>query len=141
MQDLKTVRYAGTKVLPRGDLEMTVDSNGIFQNGPTFVSGPDKVVQDVVRGLLTQRGSVILARKFGTNLPSLLASRSLDDVATDLLSEVQYMLGYLSQFNISQPTNEQIATLVSLKANQNVGTIEMSMILALLNGQTVGVTL
>jgi len=141
MQDMKTVRIVNNKVQPRGDLEMTLNSNGTFREGPAFISGPDKIVQDVVRGLLTQIGTMLLAPNFGTSLPSLLGARNLEGVASDITSQIQYMLGYLAQFNINEPTDEQIATLVRLAAKDNLGTIELVLDLSLVSGQSVGVTI
>ena len=141
MQDLKIVRIINQKVMPRSDIEMTLNSNGTFREGPAFISGPDKIVQDFVRGLLTQLGTAILAPNFGTNLSSLIAARKLDDVASDIAAEIQYLLGYLAQFNVNEPTNEQIDTLNRLAAQENSSTIELIINLKLLSGQTVGVTL
>ena len=128
MPDLKvlTLDNSGNVILP-GDIEMVMDPNGLFVSGPTFLSGSNRSVQDFLKGMLTQLGSNSLARNYGTNMHSLLHSRKLPDISSQLVAEIQYLLGYIGAFNINEDNPaELIEELVSLRATESFDTIDLT---------------
>jgi hypothetical protein len=146
MPDLKIVSIVDKRVIPRGDIEMTIgvtQANGSepFLDGPTFISSSDKVIQDVVKGILTLRGTNTLAPEYGTSINKLLHARKVSGISAQLNGEMNTLLGYLSEFNADQPLDEQIVSLVSMKAQESHDTIELDLVLQTGAGQTVGVAI
>jgi len=146
MPDLKIVTVVDTRVIPRGDIDMTIgvtqaDGSEPFLDGPVFISSSEKVVQDVVKGILTLRGTNTLAPEYGTNVNKLLHARKISGISSQLNGEINTLLGYLSEFNADQPLDEQIASLASLKAKESHDTIELDLVVQTGSGQTVGVTI
>jgi hypothetical protein len=128
-------------VLAGVDFEMQFNADGTFAGGPTFISGSDKIIQDVAKGLLTILGSNALTPNYGTRMSSLLHSRGLENVSSQLVAEINYLLGYLGDFNADQPLSEQAEELIELKAKEGTGTIDLAMIIRTGTGQHIGVTL
>ncbi len=141
MPDLKVVNIVNQEVQRRGDIVMTLNDNGTFLAGPLFVSGINRAVQDFVKGVLTRLGSNSLARNYGTGIKDLLHSRKLNNVASQIVSDIQFLLGYLGRFNINAHPSERIDELVSLKAKENLDIIELDITLRVGTGDTVGVKL
>lgn len=119
-RDLKVLTIDSGFVQTRADLNIPLNSKGEFDAEPIFVTGLDKAIQDVTKGLLTVLGSHLLAPNYGTNLKSLINTRKLSDIAEQLTEEVQTLLGYVATFNADQPLDEQIIELVDLEANENI---------------------
>src|SRR3990172_450012 len=107
MADIKVLTLVNNAVQPRADILIPLDAQGQFSDEPEFVSGIDKVNQDVAKGLLIQLGSNSLALGYGTNFSSLVRTRKLDDVADQITEEVQNLLGYLASFNLNEPASER----------------------------------
>lgn len=139
MPDLKLLNLSSGRLQARPDLEMTFDTAGRFLQGPAFVSGRDSAAQDVVRGLLTRRGTSPLAPNFGTSIPDLSGSRGVDDVSGQISSEVRYILGYLAQLEVNSPASERVAEIVSLKALQATETLEVNLTVRTGSGETAAV--
>ena len=141
MPDLKVVKIIAGQVQRRNDIEMTLNSDGTFRDGPVFVNGVNRAVQDFVKGMLTRLGSNYLARNYGTVIPSLLHSRSLGSVSSKLVEEIQFLLGYIGSFNLNEVPSERIDEIVNIKAKESTDTIELKTTLRVGSGETVGVTL
>jgi len=140
MPDLKVLNIINNRPQPRGDMDISLDGNGQFLDGPVFVSGSDRVVQDTVRGLLTRLGSNYLAPNFGTIIKTLLHARNVGDISGQLTSEVQFVLAYLAQFNSTESLSEQLAELVNLQAKQATDTIELNLTVKTGTGTSASVT-
>jgi len=156
MPDLKVITIVDKKVIPRGDIEMSIGApvrffigadqqadfdTEPFLDGPTFISGSNKIIQDVVKGILTLRGTNTLAPEYGTSVSSLLNTRKINDISAQLNGEINTLLGYLSDFNADQPLDEQVGSLVSLQAKEANDTIEIDLVVQTGSGQTAGVTI
>ena len=134
----------------RGDLNMPLNDDGtfgpgkwqtnpntgvrVFNESPLIVSDVDKAIQDTVKGLLTVRGSDYLAPSYGTVLSSLVNTRKIGDVATQITAEVQYLLGYLAQANSGTPDTEIVSDIVSLNGKQDRQTINLELTVQTLGG-------
>lgn len=143
MPDLKvlTITESGEVVRP-GDIEMVLDAKGHFISGPAFVTGINRSVQDFLKGALTQFGTNTLARNYGTNIHTLLSSRKLGDVSSQLVTEIQYLLAYIGSFNINEPDPaEIIEELVTLRAKESFDTIDVEVVLRVGSGEVVGVNI
>jgi hypothetical protein len=125
-QDLKILTIDNGFVQTRADINIPLNSRGEFAEEPVFVSGTDKVIQDLTKGLLTVIGSHLLAPNYGTNLKRLIHARKLSDIAEQLTTEVQTLLGYLATFNADQPLDEQLIELVDLEADESSRDIQLS---------------
>lgn len=141
MPDLKIVEIIDGQVQRRGDIIMSLNADGTFSEGPAFVENVNRAVQDFIKGALTRLGSNFLARNYGTGIADLLHSRKLDNISSQLVSEIQFLLGYLGRFNIDESLTEQIEELISLKAKESTDTIELEITLKVGSGSVVGVKL
>lgn len=119
----------------RADLEFTFNADGTFAQGPTFVTDTDRVVQDIVKGILTVRGSNYLAVWYGTHISELVNTRSLDEIQEELTIQFQELLGYLVQFTLEEVPAERVEELVHLKATENQGTINVELTVKTGGGQ------
>ena len=147
MPDLKVLTIENQIPRRKADIVMTLFEGNPrltnkFADGPIFVSGSERVVQDVTKGILTEKGSDFLAPNYGTTVPNLIGSRRLADISDQLTNEIQFLLGYLGQFNINEPQSEQIAELTKLEAQEEGGTVSVSLSVTTATGQisTVGVS-
>ena len=139
MPDIKILKYNGPVTQGRADLDILLDSRGFFADDPIFVTGGDKIIQDVVKGILTVQGSNYLAPNCGTNIEEI--RRMNIDQAADLINnEIQTMLGYLNKWNEDEPIDEQIQQINELQARQLLDTIEVDMTLTSGSGENVQVT-
>jgi len=132
MPDLKVLTIEGEIPRRKADIVMSLYSDNPrlvnkFKDGPLFVSGSERIVQDVIKGLLTFRGSDFLAPNYGTSIPTLVGSKRLSDVSDRLTNEVQDLLGYLGSFNSNEPLSEQVAELTSLDAKEEGGMVSVSL--------------
>jgi hypothetical protein len=128
MPDLKMITLAPNGNLQtRPDIDLSFDSQGKIIGGPAMVTGKDAATQDVLRGLLTVLGTNPSCPNFGTILSSLVGSRSVEDVTNTLSSEIQTVLGYLSNVSANFDPSEQIVQIVNLKVTQVPRTIQASL--------------
>ena len=141
MPDLQLLNIQEGRLQAKPDLIMTFDNAGRFASGPTFISGTNVVVQDVIRALLTLATSNRLAPNFGTSLVDLLNSRSIGEISGFLTEEARKALGYLAQLRSEDDASEQITEIVNMKAKQNERTVEIELTVRAANGETATVTL
>jgi hypothetical protein len=138
MPDAKVLRIVDKMVQPRADLQMPLDARGQFTGELVTVSDSDKAIQDVVKGILTVYGTNFLSPGYGTHI-SVTAGKRAIDLNSQITSEVQQLLGYLTEFNKDQPASEQIVELVNLEARQSIDKLEVNMMLRTGTGATVAV--
>ena len=142
MPDLQVLAFKQGVPARYGELELPLNSDGTFDVvGPTFVSGIQRATQDLVRGLLTQQGSNNLAHNYGTNIKGLLNSRFTTPIGGKLVSEIQYMLGYLGDFNSSEDPSEQISDIISIKSTNELQSVGVELKVQTLSGETTAVTI
>jgi len=141
MPDLQVLRFDQGVPARYGDLNIPLNSDGTFGGDPVFISGTDKAIQDLTKGLLTLLGTNRLAPNYGTNLKSYLYSRSTSLVNDKILNEIRYLLGYLGNFNSSQDPTEQIDRVVSIKTTSELQSISVEMVVQTLGGTTTTVTI
>jgi len=121
--DIKVLTFVKGVLQDGVDMQIPVDVHGEFSDEPTFVTGIDQVTQDTVKGMLTLYGSDYLAPNYGTNINKYLHARKLNDVATQLSSEIQTVLGYIAQYNANQDPSEQLVELIDLQAEEGIDSI------------------
>lgn len=141
MPDLKVIRLVEGRVLKRAELDFVLNADGTFAEGPTFLTGIDRAIQDVVKALLTLLGSNFLAPEYGTSIDTLIHARKLPQVAERLNLEVQDALGYIVNFTLNEDPSERIEDLISLEATERVNTIEMDLKVQTGGGQTASITI
>ena len=142
MPDLKLLNLSSGRLQARPDIEMSFDGAGRFLRGPVILEGTDVAAQDAVRGLLTRKGTSPLAPNFGTSIPDLAGSRSVDDISGKISSEVRYILGYLAQRSADSPVTERIVEIVSLKVTPgNSESYQTDLTVRTGSGQTAAVTI
>lgn len=139
MPDLKLIRIVNRMTQPRVELDMKLKADGTFDEGPVFLEGIDRSIQDVVKGLLTTKGSNFMVPNYGTNINNLIHARKLGDVSGQLTSEIQTLLGYLGKFTLEEDETERVEELVSLKAKEVSDTIELELTIRTGGGQTASI--
>jgi len=141
MPDLKLLNLSSGRLQARPDIEMSFDGAGRFLQGPVILEGTDVAAQDVVRGLLTRKGTNPLAPNFGTSIPDLAGSRSVDDISGRISSDVRYILGYLAQTSADSPASERVVEIISLKVTPgNSESYQTDLTIRTGSGQTAAVT-
>ena len=141
MSDLKTIQIIEGVPQPRGEITLGLNNDGTFASGPVFVTGIDRAVQDVIKGLLTVRGTNYLVPNYGTSLSSLLNTRKLSSVSANITAEIQDLLGYLSKFTAQEDETERVEELTNLKATESLDTINLELTVKTGAGQTASVSL
>jgi len=136
MPDLKVLSIVEGVPRKYADVHFTFNDNEEFANGPGIIGGGDRVVQDVVKGMLTEIGSNYLSPSYGTTIPDLVGSRSVKSMSEQLSNEIQTLMGYLGSFNIDEPISEQISEIVSLDVVELSGSIAISLSVKTLAGET-----
>jgi len=144
MPDLQVLTFNQGVPSRYGELDIPLNGDGTFEaTGPSFVSGIERATQDLVRGMLTQKGTNRLALNYGTNLSSLLNTRNggNSQIGNQLVREIQYLLGYLGDFNSSEDPSEQINNLISIKSTNGLQTVNVELKVETLSGETTAVTI
>lgn len=136
--DVET-RVTSNLVQPRVELDIKLKSDGTFDEGPIFLEGIDRSIQDVVKGILTTKGTNYMAPNYGTSINNLIHASKLGDVSGRITSEIQTLLGYLAKFTLDEDETERIEELVSLKAKENVDTIELELTIRTGGGETASI--
>lgn len=88
--------------------------------GFRVVSGTEKLVQDIIKILLTERGSNTLTPLYGSNLHQLISQKAdLDVLHGQIISEIKDSLLILQSINKNNPNlDEQVKTLESVSVDQ-----------------------
>jgi len=141
MPDLKIVPIIDGNVKKRAELEFVLNADGTFAEGPAFITGIDRVAQDIVKILLTLLGSNFLAPEYGTSIDGLIHARKLSQVSERLNLEVQDGLGYLVNFTLDEDPSERVEDLISLEATDEVDTIRMDLKIQTGGGQTASISI
>lgn len=139
MPDLKLIRVVDGFTQPRVELDMKLKSDGTFDEGPIFLEGIDRSIQDVVKILLTTKGTNFMVPNYGTSINNLIHARKLGDVSGRITSEIQTALGYLGKFTLEEDETERVEELVSLKAKENIDTIELELTIRTGGGETASI--
>jgi hypothetical protein len=142
MPDLQVLTFKQGVPSKYGDLNLPLNSDGTFEvTGPAFLSGIQRATQDLVRALLTLKGTNNLALNYGTSIKSLLNARNSSLIGGQLVREINYMLGYLGDFNSTEDPSEQISNLISLKTTNALQSVNVELKVSTLSGETTGVTI
>lgn len=141
MPDLQVLKFQNGVPVHYGDLNISLNADGTFDEGPVFLKDLDRSIQDLVKGILTQIGTNNLAPNYGTSVHSLLNSRNTGQITTQLLSQLRSLLGYLGSFNANDPLSERIDEVISIKTKQELQSISLEITLRTGSGSTATVTL
>jgi len=129
MSDLQVLTLSKGVPAQYADLNLLTSNNGRFVDGPVFVSGIDKAVQDLIRGLLTVKGTNALSPNYGTFISSLINAPNLPQINSQLLEQIRFLLGYLNSFNVGQPDSERITDIISIQSKQETRSISLQITL------------
>jgi phage baseplate assembly protein W len=110
-------------------------SDIIFQNNDIMlIADEDNLRQQVVKIMLTERGTTQLFPNYGTILSTLINQR-LDPVSIqDLRSEIIYALKYIKEQNIDETINIDILQTVDIQL-VNSRELNISLVILLTNGK------
>lgn len=117
--------------------DLQVDSNGNIAQ----VTGTDKLAQDIVKILVTQRGSNINMPLYGTNLPSIVGQKmDFQFLQGQILTEVTDALIILqSLLQYGSNPDEQISSLQSIKVTLDTPTqVSIELVVITLSQKALG---
>ena len=141
MPDIQVLTFNKGVPTRYADLNIPLNQDKTFREGPLFIEGLDKAVQDLVKGLLTLQGTNTLAPNYGTGISGLLNARRASDVSNKIVSQIRYLLGYLGTFNADESLDERIDEVIGIKAKDGDRSLQLEITLRTGNGSTGTVTL
>ncbi len=111
MKDLSFIRLAPDMIMPVSAIEndLLPDGQGDFQ----VVSGHDYVIQNVVKILLTARGSDPILPTYGSDMSKAVGQRDIDQTET-ISQSIKKALSFLIQVETSRIPSERIKAIKSL---------------------------
>jgi hypothetical protein len=141
MPDLQVLRFENGVPVRYAELNLPLNADGTFEEGPIFLFGLDKAIQDLVKGLLTVLGTSTLAPNYGTILSGLLNARKASQISGKVVAQIRYLLGYLGTFNANESLDERIDQILSIKSKENGQSLSLEITLRTGSGSTGTVTL
>lgn len=141
MPDLQVLKFQQGVPLRYAELNIPLNTDGTFGGGPVFLSGLDKAIQDLIKGILTLIDTNNLAPNYGTNIGSLLHARKANDISNKLVAQIRYLLGYLNTFNNNESMDERIDEVLTIKATENGQSLSLEITLRTGSGSTGTVTI
>jgi hypothetical protein len=141
MPDLQVLRFEKGVPIRYADLNIPLNSDETFREGPVFLSGLDRAIQDLVKGILTVQGTSTLAPNYGTLISTLLNARKASQIGTKLVGQIRFLLGYLGTFNENESLDERIDQIISIKSTENTQSISLDITLRTASGSTGTVTI
>ncbi len=100
-----------------------------------LITGNEKIIQQVIKFILTQKGSLPLFPQYGTNIYKMLNHKYIDMSLEDIKNEIIYGVKWVKDTNVNDDIN--IKDIVNIGV-QLINTTELNvrLTLSLTNGET-----
>ena len=105
----------------------------IVNHDMVLIERKEKIAQDIVKFLFTEKGSSPLFKNYGTNIVSYLNARKTNEMQPEITNEVIYAVSYIKQSNIQEAIN--ISSIQSLDVKNLTNGFEIILNLLLTNGE------
>ncbi len=122
-----------------GDFYGTFNDIVISEHDIALVGGHSKIQQDIVKFLLTTKGSVPLFGNYGTIISDLVNRRNRTLVLQDLENVITKGLAYIKQKNSEDSIN--IDRIISISVNRLTRGLDIDLAVLLTDGQTLQIKL
>ena len=128
------------KVLQSVSKDIYADFNDfvVLNNDLQLLENETKLAQDVVKIMLTIKGSNFLFKNYGTNLALLVNARKISQLTDSLKAELIYALEYVKTSNDNEAIN--LKEILSIDIGNGPNFLNITMKILLTNGKMLTLT-